>query len=112
MQSVINHLNSVIEDRMPVSIKPGPARLALQAIETQRLALGALRTLLDHIPANALVDATSQEAAAHGKRLIALLDAEVQRITSTEVMTPQMVEREQVVAPAKLLIEDDISDLA
>lgn len=88
MQSIVNHLNAVIEDRMPVPLKPGPARLALQAIETQKLCVTALRTLL--IPGMSVESKLA--AVKHAQDLIELLDKEVARIEASAVASRKMPE--------------------
>lgn len=71
---VVSFLNDLIDNPVGL-IKPDEARKALLAIETQQLAINALRTLLQH-PKN-------PESFAHAERLLKQIDSAITPAVNT-----------------------------
>ena len=69
MNTVIAFLNAVVEGRMPTALKPEPCRRALFAIETQTLAVEAIRLFVTH--------KGDPEAFAHAQRFLDLHDKQM-----------------------------------
>lgn len=110
MKSVIVCLNSVIGNGLQSEISADHARLALHAIETQQLAINALRLVVMNkgAPKNpALVEALD-----HAERLLDLHDKYVARHSKpAEVLHIDSPNSVRLAAVEKFVSDQDVSDL-
>lgn len=104
MKTVIAHLNAVIEGRMPTGLKPEACRKALWAIESQELAVNALR-----IWCGAKTEEGAAEAYQHAMRYLALHDKQMAErvVVVVDAAPPQTAAVEAMPTTPRL----DISDL-
>lgn len=105
MKTAIAWLNYVIDQRGPgVFVSPEDARLALHAIESQRLMVGALRLVTGQRKNIAGVkNAGVTEALDHVEKLLELHDAYTAKHAAPVVA--------QELAPAKVVSDQDVADL-
>jgi hypothetical protein len=113
MNTVIAHLNAVIEDRMPTALKAEPCRKALFAIETQQLAVNALRIVVKEMSHLTGLKPEPIEAYHHACRYLALYDKQMAE-RAAQVPYDGVANKAQYEAEAAhaALAAEDASDLA
>lgn len=107
MKSALVCLNLIVERGAHCEVTPEDARIAIHAIETQALVIGALRLVLDNPNPSHPANVAARD---HAKKLLELHDAYVAKHATKP---PEAVPLKPVdSAPAKKSVaEQDVADL-